>query len=91
MPEKALLNLSPEPQHKFDLFPEENKPEDLRAEYKINPDCQIVLRNKIWYIDDYPMREWLEEREKAARENHVIDLRLLIKKQKSGWQESLHA
>ena len=39
MPEKALLNLSPEPQHKFDLFPEENKPEDLRAEYKINPDC----------------------------------------------------
>ena len=37
------------------------------------------------------MREWLEEREKAARENHVIDLRLLIKKQKSGWQESLHA
>ncbi|PIR68211.1 hypothetical protein COU49_02615 [Candidatus Nomurabacteria bacterium CG10_big_fil_rev_8_21_14_0_10_35_16] len=83
-------------QREFDLPPTnedfsaspENHIEELRKKHKINPECKITLRDRFWYVDDYLLNEWLDEREKKIKELGLVHPEWLVKKENGAWIES---
>ncbi len=59
----------------------------FKEKYKINPICKLTLRNRIWYINGFPMEEWFKERDDIATRIGSTYPELLVKERGAGYGE----